>query len=115
MKKTHHTQEDAKSFLSSNINADNERISKEAFLVFVDNHQYSTQTLAELYEQAADSYLGEFRSFTHLAEHQVDEGLWGEIPEKIKSHYINYKQIGNELKWSGDVWASGNHYFNNNY
>ena len=114
MKENHYTQEDAKSYLFININADNREIKDEAFLAFVDNHTYSTHTLEELYRQAADCYLGEFRSFTHLAEHQVDEGLWGDIPDNLKN-YINYKQIGIDLKLSGDVWASGKYYFNNNY
>lgn len=87
-------------------------ISEEAFLAYVENNTYATETLEELLEQAQDSYCGEFKSFTHLAEQQVDEGLFGPIPDCLVN-YIDCEKIGRDLRLSGDIWENNGHFFHN--
>ena len=36
-------------------------------------------------------------NYTELAESQVDEGLWGDIPEHLQ-YYIDYEKMGNDLQ-----------------
>ena len=87
-------------------------ISEEAFLAYVDNNTYATETLEELLEQAEEAYCGEFNGFAELAEEQVEEGLWGDIPSHL-ANYIDYEAIGRDLRISGDIWENNGHYFRN--
>lgn len=49
---------------------------------------------------ADDLQLWEDMSFTDLAEHFVDEGLFGDIPERLAG-YIDYQAIGRDLSYDG--------------
>jgi antirestriction protein len=105
-----HTPEQASAFYATAET----QISEDAFLAFVFNHTYSTDTLEELLEQAEECYAGQYKSFTALAEEQVDEGLWGTIPEHLVN-YIDCEKIGNDLRISGDYWETNGHFFRGNY
>ena len=62
-----------------------------------------------------ESYIGEFRNLTALAEHLVDEqGLLGDIPE-IMQNYFDYAAYGRDLEFGGDVCEDNNHYFWKNH
>jgi len=47
-----------------------------------------------------DLELYEDMSFTELAEHFVDEGIFGDIPERLAG-YIDYQAIGRDLSYDG--------------
>lgn len=47
-----------------------------------------------------DLELYEDMSFTELAEHFVDEGIYGDIPEHL-AYYIDYQAIGRDLSCDG--------------
>lgn len=49
-----------------------------------------------------DSFEGEFSSYNELAEHFVDEGLFGEIPDTI-INYIDYEAIGRDLSFEYSI------------
>jgi antirestriction protein len=114
-----YTQEQASAFYATA----NTHISEEAFLAFVDNQSrsFSTTTgvtleqlLTQHLMEAEECYVGEYKSFGALAEQQVDEGLWGTIPDNLVN-YIDYEKIGNDLRLSGDIWESNGHFFSGNY
>ena len=48
-----------------------------------------------------DNYKGHFESLEHVAEQDVDEGLFGEIPESIVN-YIDYESIARDYDCGGD-------------
>jgi antirestriction protein len=105
-----HTQEAASAFFADAKT----HISEEAFLAFVEMNSNATETLEELLEQASESYAGEFKSFKELAEQQVDDGLWGDIPDHLKN-YIDCEAIGRDLRLGGDFWENNGHFFSSNY
>lgn len=62
---------------------------------------------------AEESYLGEFRDFTRLAEHLVDEsGMLHGIPASV-ADYFDYEKYGNDIRLSGDAWEVNGHFFSN--
>lgn len=61
--------------------------------------------------EAEDAYIGEFKSFSHLAEHLMDEtGGLDEMPENLR-YYFDFDKYGNDLRIGGDAWENGGHYF----
>ena len=72
-----------------------------------------TEPTRDILDQAEEAYIGEFRDFTRLAEHMVDEsGMLSGIPSEI-ANYFDYEKYGNDLRLGGDVWESDGHYFRN--
>ena len=69
----------------------------EAFAVWFNlyNGRYLDRDRWE--DKFQDAYYGEYEDYTDLAEHMVEEGLFGEIPESIAC-YIDYEKIGRDLK-----------------
>lgn len=62
-------------------------------------------------DDCQSSYIGEFDSFTELAEYLVDEqGLLEALPERLQ-YYFDYEAYGRDLRIGGDVVAEGNHFF----
>lgn len=87
-------------------------LSAEVFALWMDNCHETEPTRHRL-DQAEDAYIGEFRDFTRLAEHLVDEsGMLSGIPSDI-ANYFDYEKYGNDLRLGGDVWESEGYYFRN--
>ena len=51
---------------------------------------------SEVISKFRDAYEGEFASMEHFAQYFVDEGLFGEVDEKIYC-YLDFKKIANDL------------------
>ena len=68
----------------------------EAFAVWFNlyNGRYLDRDQWE--DKFQDAYYGEYDSYTDLAEHMVEEGLFGEIPESVAC-YLDYEKIGRDL------------------
>ena len=65
-------------------------------------------------EDCESSYIGEFRSFTELAEYLVDEqGTLNDIPEHLQ-YYFDYEAYGRDIRLSGDVVEENGYFFWNN-
>ena len=64
-------------------------------------------------EEAEEDYLGEFKDFTELAEHLVDErGILADAPTALVA-YFDYEAYGNDIRLGGDAWEHNGFYFNN--
>lgn len=62
-------------------------------------------------EDCESSYIGEFRSFTKLAEYLVDEqGTLNDIPEHLR-YYFDYEAYGRDIRLSGDVVEENGYFF----
>lgn len=61
-----------------------------------------TDDYSEWENSFGDSFEGEFSSYNELAEHFVNEGLFGEIPDAI-INYIDYEAIGNDLSFEYSI------------
>lgn len=84
----------------------------EVLVLWMDNLNETVPT-RHILDQAEDAYIGEFRDFTRLAEHLVDEsGMLYGIPSHI-ANYFDYEKYGNDLRLGGDVWESDGHFFRN--
>lgn len=87
-------------------------LSAEVVALWLDNIRQSEPT-KEAVEQAEEAYVGEFRDFTRLAEHFVDEtGMLSNIPSEV-ANYFDYEKYGNDLRLGGDFWESEGHFFRN--
>ena len=87
-------------------------ISAEVLALWMDN-LHETEPTRNILDQCEDAYIGEFRDFTRLAEHLVDEsGMLDRIHSSI-ANYFDYEKYGNDLRLGGDVWESEGHYFRN--
>ena len=65
-------------------------------------------------DDCSSSYIGEFYSFTKLAEYLVDEqGLLGELPKHLQ-YYFDYKAYGRDIRLNGDVVEENGYFFWNN-
>ena len=65
-------------------------------------------------DDCSSSYIGEFDSFTELAEHLVNEqGLLGELPGHLQ-YYFNYEAYGRDIRLNGDVVEENGYFFWNN-
>jgi len=64
-------------------------------------------------EEAEEDYLGEFKDFTALAEHLVDEqGLLSTAPTALVA-YFDYEAYGRDIRLGGDAWENNGFFFNN--
>ena len=64
-------------------------------------------------EEAEEDYIGEFKDFTELAEHLVDEtGVLSNAPTALVA-YFDYEAYGRDIRLGGDVWEHNGFYFNN--
>ena len=62
-------------------------------------------------EDCESSYIGEFRSFTELAEYLVDEqGTLNDIPEHLR-YYFDYEAYGRDIRLNGDVVEENGYFF----
>ena len=62
-------------------------------------------------EDCESSYIGEFDSFTKLAEYLVDEqGVLSEIPEQLQ-YYFDYEAYGRDIRLNGDVVEESGYFF----
>jgi antirestriction protein len=87
-------------------------LSAEVVSLWMEN-LHEAEPTREILDQAEDAYIGEFRDFTRLAEHLVDEtGMLSGIPSEI-ANYFDYEKYGNDLRLGGDAWESEGHFFYN--
>lgn len=64
-------------------------------------------------EEASEDYLGEFKDFTALAEHLVEEhGILKNAPS-VLVNYFDYEAYGNDIRLGGDAWENNGFFFNN--
>ena len=64
-------------------------------------------------EDCESSYIGEFYSFTKLAEYLVDEhGTLSEIPKHLQ-YYFDYEAYGRDIRLNGDVVEENGYFFLN--
>lgn len=64
-------------------------------------------------EDAEEDYIGQFKDFTELAEHLVDEGgLLANAPTTLVA-YFDYKAFGRDIQLGGDAWENNGYFFNN--
>ena len=64
-------------------------------------------------EEAEEDYLGEFKDFTALAEHLVEEhGILKNAPSALVN-YFDYEAYGNDIRLGGDAWENNGFFFSN--
>lgn len=81
----------------------------EAWLAYCDILSYNDPKVSE----AEEDYLGEFKDFTELAEHLVDEqGTLADAPTALVA-YFDYEAYGRDIRLGGDAWEHNGFYFNN--
>ena len=64
-------------------------------------------------EDCESSYIGEFRSFTKLAEYLVAVADLSEIPAHLQ-YYFDYEAYGRDLRLGGEVVEENDYFFWNN-
>lgn len=64
-------------------------------------------------EEAEEDYLGQFKNFTELAEHLIDEqGTLANAPTALVA-YFDYEAYGRDIRLGGDAWENNGFFFNN--
>lgn len=109
MNQTKHTPETALAFWKSKPQR---FLSDDAFLAYVENNAYATESIEELMENAQDQYAGYHKDFTALAESLIDDGVMGEIPPHL-ANYIDAEKFGRDLRIGGDYWENNGYFFRN--